>query len=141
MTRVVLDANVLISALLNPEGAPGRVVDLWHGQRFLLIAADGIVAEFVRVAREPKLRRYGLVAAEAERFAQSLHRFAVFVPCELDVAGAVRDPGDEKYLACAVEGRADYIVSGDSDLLSLLAFRGIPILSPAAFLESLPAEE
>jgi len=54
---------------------------------------------------------------------------------------ASRDPGDDKFLAAAVEAQGDYVVSGDKDLLDLKAYRGVRIATPAQFLTILGREE
>jgi len=74
-----------------------------------------------------------------DRLIDLLEHDAILVYGSADVAGAIPDdPDDEEILACAVDGRADLIVSGDRHLLALGAFRGIPILSPRDFLARLP---
>ena len=92
------------------------------------------------ILRRPKLAEaYGLTAAEITGIVQLLHSHALVVSGRVTIPRTARDPRDDHVLACAVEGGADYIVSGDRDLLNLEAFRGIPIISPAAFAALLEA--
>jgi len=134
MIRAVLDANILVSALISPSGTPAQVLDLWREERFLPMMSERILAELERVLSQPRLRRgYGLTAARTEELMKGLRRFALVTPGEAEVTGVARDPDDDKLLACAVEGEADYLVTGDNDLLALGSYQGIPIITAAAF--------
>jgi len=133
MIRAVLDANILVSALISPSGTPAQVLDLWREERFLPMMSERILAELERVLSQPRLRRgYGLTAARTEELMKGLRRFALVTPGEAEVTGVARDPDDDKLLACAVEGEADYLVTGDNDLLALGSYQGIPIITAAA---------
>jgi putative PIN family toxin of toxin-antitoxin system len=141
MMRVVLDVNVLVSALISPTGPPAQIVEHWHNQRLLLLTSDLILQELERVALEPKLRRYlegrpspvpGLV--------RGLRRFAIVTPGRPLSEDVSRDPADEKFLACAVEGAADYLVTGDQHLLELVEYQGVAIVSPTEFVRILESK-
>jgi len=134
MIRAVLDTNILISALISPSGTPAQVLDLWRAERFLPLLSELILAELERVLSQPRLRRgYGLTAARIEELMNGLRRFAVVTRGEVEVTGVARDPDDDKLLACAVEGEADYVVTGDDDLLALGSYQGVAIITAAAF--------
>ena len=138
MTRAVLDTNLLVSALISPSGTPARLLDLWREERFLPLMSEPILAEIERVLSQPRLRRgYGLTAAQVEELMKGLRRFALVTPGKVAVTGVARDPDDDKLLACAVEGAADYLVTGDHDLLALESYQGIPIITAAAFVRVL----
>ena len=66
-----------------------------------------------------------------------MERYTWQVPGALELAGACRDPKDDKFLACAVEGRAHYLVSSDQDLLDIKTYRGVAIVNPGQFLLAL----
>ena len=133
MIRAVLDANILVSALISPSGTPAQVLDLWREERFLPMMSERILAELERVLSQPRLRRgYGLTVAPTEELMKGFRRFALVTPGEVEVTGVARDPDDDKLLACAVEGEADYLVTGDNDLLALGSYQGIPIITAAA---------
>jgi putative PIN family toxin of toxin-antitoxin system len=128
----VLDTNVLISTLLF-GGTPGRAFFAAF-ERGVVLASEETVTELVEVAARPRFDRYA-TAEERGRFVAALVRRAELV----DVAAAVvacRDPKDDKFLSLAVAGSASVIVSGDEDLLVLDPFHGVPILTPAAFLDA-----
>jgi putative PIN family toxin of toxin-antitoxin system len=140
MRRVVLDTNVFVSAVLIPRRNPSRILDLWRQGRFVLVLSPPIIEEIREVLRYPRLRpRHHLTDSRIDAFLTEFVRTAVTV--EADVSHAVaRDRDDDHVLACAVAGRADFIVSGDADLLDLGAYQSIRIVSPAAFLTMLESE-
>jgi putative PIN family toxin of toxin-antitoxin system len=133
--RIVVDTNVLVSAFMG--GNPRRVLREWAEGRLVLCISPAVLAEYARV-----LARFDHLSAEADEIMSLLSGGENVL--RVNPSEAVRavgsDPDDDRFLECAVAAQADAIVSGDRHLLSLHAFRGIPILSPAAFLESLPAE-
>jgi len=134
MIRAVLDANILVSALISPSGTPAQVLDLWREERFVLLVSEPMLAELERVLSQPRLRRgYGLTVARTEELMAGLRRFALVTPGEAEVTGVARDPDDDKLLACGVEAEADCLVTGDNDLLALGSYQGIPIITAAAF--------
>jgi putative PIN family toxin of toxin-antitoxin system len=133
--RVVHDTNVVISRYLVPAGLPAQVVAAWRARRYDLIVSPALLAEYAEVLNRPRIqRRHGLTAEQVTAELADLARFAILVePTEVPVVIA-EDPDDDHVLAAAVAGEADFIVSGDTDLLTLRDHRGIRILSPAAFL-------
>jgi putative PIN family toxin of toxin-antitoxin system len=135
--RIVLDTNLLISAALAPQGKPRRVLT-WARTNARLIASLPLLKEVRTRLERPKFRKY-LSAEDAEGFVLD---FAAV--CEkAALSGSIRvrrDPDDDMVLETAVAGRADCIVTGDQDLLVLDPFRGIRILTPAAFLEAIATE-
>jgi len=136
MIRAVLDVNVLVSALISPTGTPARILDAWRDELLTVVTSEDILAEFERVVAEPRLsRRYGLTPSRVARLMRGLRQFAVIPPGALAVHGVASDPDDDKFLACAVEGGADYLVTGDHGLLALGEYEGVQIVSPTAFVQ------
>jgi predicted nucleic acid-binding protein len=85
----------------------------------------------------PKLNRiHGLSIEEIENFLEDLTAFAFFTPEELTLTVISEDPSDDKYLVCATEGNAEYIISGDSHLLQLGNWEGIKVITAKDFLEA-----
>ena len=132
--RAVLDANVIISALLSRSGSPAVVLVAWQEGDFELIVSPLLLAELERALAYPKLRRR-VSAEEAEAVLDWLRRAATVAP---DPEGPPpiwsRDPGDDYALTLAASEHA-LLVSGDEHLLSLQ--RELPIHSPASFLSLL----
>jgi len=138
MMRVVLDANVLVSAILSPRGTPAQILNAWRAEQFDLVISDAILAEIGRVFRYPKIaKRHRWSAERLQAFLDGLAHVAILTPGALTLVVITEDPPDDRYLECAVEGEAAYIVSGDQLLLRLGVYQGIPILTPRAFLEIL----
>lgn len=136
--RVVLDANVLVSAILSPRGAPAKILQAWQAEEFDVVISGAILEEIGRVLRYPKIaRRHRWSEEQLRTFLDDLAHIAIPTPGELTLAAIPNDPPDNRYLECAVEGEADYIVSGDDDLLKLGTYEGIEILTPRAFLDIL----
>jgi putative PIN family toxin of toxin-antitoxin system len=138
MIRAVLDVNVLVSALISPTGPPARIVEQWRNQRFLLLTSDPILRELERVVLQPKVRRYlEDKPSPFPNLLRGLQRFAIVTPGQTTAPAASRDPADEKFLACALEGAADYLVTGDEHLLELVEHQGVAIISPTEFVRIL----
>jgi len=140
--RVVLDTNIIVSSLLSPSGAPAAVLDAWRELRFVLLLSPAMLEELRSVLARPRIRsKYGITAEDVEAVCQALERYALWVAGDTPLhASVLPDPDDEKFLACAVEGKADCVVSGDRHLLDLGAFHGIPILSARQFLSHLATQ-
>jgi putative PIN family toxin of toxin-antitoxin system len=137
--RAVLDANVIISALIQPKGASGRIVaSLLEERSFELIVSPAILAEIRRSLTYPKVRRYIKISDEdLDLSVAALALVAQPVEGSLRVNAVADDPDDNKYLEAALEGRAQYIATGDSHLKSLKSYRGIRIVTPRVFLDLL----
>jgi hypothetical protein len=141
MLRAVVDANVFASATHNPESPPAKVIHAWFRDRFQLILSPAILAEVRRVLHYPRIKKASTwTEVEVAELISLLETNAeIQVPGALDLK-VVRDPTDDKYIVAAVEGQADYIVSGDKDLLDLGRYQSIAIVSPRRFLQILAAE-
>jgi putative PIN family toxin of toxin-antitoxin system len=137
MIRAVLDANVVISAMLAPNGTPGQVARRVQSA-FTLVWSTEIVAECIRVAGYGRLRSRFQVA-DPEGFLAWLVDSAVMVSGDLPQINAVRaDPSDDVYLATALAGAAPFLVTGDRrHLLTLREFAGVRIVTPRQFLAAL----
>ena len=132
MIRVVLDTNTLISALLF-SGTASRLVPLWQSRRITVLVSKEILQEYLRVLAYPKFQLgdheiRALVEEELLPFAETIR-------VRRRLAVVRRDPEDDKFLECAVAGRAEYLVTGDRDLREFGSYRGITILTVGGFLE------
>jgi len=131
--RVVLDTNVLISALLVEDSPPAQLITHWRQGRFALLTAAPQLDELMRVTRYPKIRAR-LKPALAGRLINELREIAVVVEAlpEVDVSP---DPYDNYLLSIASGGEADYLVTGDKpDLLALGSHDGTRIVSVRDFI-------
>lgn len=109
--RVIVDTNVLLSALLNPHGVPALLIDAWRAGRFTLITSRDQLLEFGDVARRPTMRNY-IVPAQVGLFINDLRQLAE-VLINLPQIERSPDPADDFLLAMAEAGAADYLVTGD----------------------------
>jgi putative PIN family toxin of toxin-antitoxin system len=135
MIRVVIDTNVFISATFLPHSKPAKIIDWIRGGKMVWVTSPEILEELTRVLLSPRVKkRHGLTAQQITKVLEGLIQGAEITPGTIR-ADASRDPEDNKFQACAVEGQADYLVSGDKDLTDLKSYQDIPIVSPAAFLE------
>jgi putative PIN family toxin of toxin-antitoxin system len=138
--RAVLDANVYVSAAVRPEGPPGRIIDRFvRAEAFEIVMSQAIIDEVLRALTYPKVRKYIRPGLDAELWFEDIVVLSHLVAGERQLAGASRDPDDDKYLAAAIEGRAGFVVAGDSDLLDLKEYDGIRIVTPRVFLDLLGA--
>lgn len=127
----VLDTNSLVSAFLFPESLPGQVLDTVLANGRLLTSLE-TAAELALVLRRSKFDRY-LTAKRREELAAA----TIAASEMIEVVSSVRecrDANDDKFLELALDGNAESIVTGDSDLLALHPWRGIKILTPHAAL-------
>src|SRR5579859_213421 len=117
LVRATVDANLLVSGLLW-IGVPSQLVDAWLAGQFRLVTALPLREELADVLTRPKFARRGLTP---ERLATILDALAASDQATLlpTLPIAVRDPDDAIYLACALGGQADYLVTGDDDVLVL----------------------
>jgi putative PIN family toxin of toxin-antitoxin system len=130
--RLVVDTNIFVSAALKQTSWPGAVLR-WLDRNGGLLKTDVTERELLDVLQRPRI-----ASKIAPAFLDNLNRIlasAEHVTITEQVTGC-RDPNDDKFLELAVNGRADVVITGDDDLLSLDTFRGIPIVSAAAFCQA-----
>ena len=139
--RAVVDTNILVRALIRPQGSVGPVLLRLRQGDYTLLYAQALLEELVDVLNRPRIRhKYGLTDEDIQTVVGLiLLRGEAVTPQERITA--CRDPKDDKFLEVAVAGQADVIVSGDEDLLVLHPFAGISIVPPAAFLRMLDDEK
>ena len=135
MLRVVLDTSSLVSYVLTRGDIMRRVIAHWRANRYVVLSSPQTRAELAAVLARPQIRR--LATAPLDDLVRGIERYTWHVPGALDLSGACRDPKDDKFLACAVEGKAHYLVSSDNDLLHMRAFRQVVIHNPGQFLLAL----
>lgn len=130
--RVVLDTNVLLSGLMLPESVPGRIIRAWREARFDLVLSEPLLEEIARALAYPK------ISVRLKWDEATIARFILLLRFKADIADlrdvkveAPRDKDDMHVLSTLIAGKAEYLVTGDADLLSLRA--KYPIIAPAEF--------
>jgi len=131
--RIVLDTNVLISGIVF-GGKPGEILEMVRNKRFLSITSPVLLAELGDVLSKKILYPKSKVLQVEKKIKKTLR-----VVRPIKSINAVADDDDNRVLEAAIEGKCDYVVTGDKDLLDLKNYRGIRILTPAEFLEKLSA--
>jgi len=141
MIRAVVDTNTLISGLISPLGASAQITRRWRQGEFLLLTSPALLAELRRVLKYPRISdRLGWSGEEHTQFVESFETLALITPGVLTLPGVTRDPKDDPVVACAVEGKAGFIVSGDQDLLVLGTYGKVRMVTPREFLALLEAQ-
>ena len=138
--RVVADTNTVISGLLW-HGNPRRVPDAAREGRFQLYTSAALLAEVDEVLQRPKFaQRLSLAGVSSRTLVLGYAALALLIEPAAIAPVITEDPDDDAVLACAVAARAEAIVSGDSHLLELENYEGIPILTVAQLLARLKTE-
>jgi len=136
LLRAVLDANVYVSAIIQPAGPPGRLIERFlRDASFELVLTPAIVDEVLRALGYRKVRKL-LRGTDAQLWFEDIVVLADVV-AERQLSGVCDDPDDDKYLAAALEGRASHVVTGDRRFLGLGEHAGVEIVTPRAFLDLL----
>jgi len=129
--RVVLDSNVLLSGLAYPTSIPGRIVAAWRMGAIEVVLSRHILDEVLRSLH--RMRPLRLSNDEARNFVESLVFQAEIIEPATVAEGALRDEADLPILGAFVAARADYLITGDKDLLALAG--KYSVVTPAAFWE------
>jgi putative PIN family toxin of toxin-antitoxin system len=132
----VLDTSVIIAGHRSLRGASNEILRLWREkQSFQIVVSDSILIEWTRVLFEQNVPERTI-----EDFSVILQRQALLTSNSYIVYRIQTDPSDNMFLAAALEGRADYVVSLDRHLLELKHYHRIQIVRPNRFLEVLRAK-
>lgn len=132
---IVLDTNVIISALLSSKGAPAAIINLWEDKEFDIAISPPLLEELERVLNYKRVKKY--FQEPQEKIALLLKRLkmiSINTDPKVKLNVIEDDPDYDRILECAVAANASYIISGDKHLLSLEKYQGIIILPPAGFL-------
>ena len=127
-TRVVLDTNVLVAAHFNPGSASNKILELCQRKKLALVLTSHILKEFSLILRNISARK-----SFRKRMDKIISQ-AILIKKAPRVNMVAEDPEDNKFLSCALAGKADYIITSDRHLLVLRKFRGIKIVKPVQFL-------
>ena len=136
--RVVLDTNVWISGIFFARGFPAKILEAWRDGRFDVVVTPGLVAELSSVLLR-KAKRFDVDPALADGWLGYIKTYALRVDVDVELPVHSRDPHDDMFLAAALTGQVDYLITGDQDLLVLGQIGSIPIVSPRAFAAVLEA--
>ncbi|MBM4256809.1 MAG: putative toxin-antitoxin system toxin component, PIN family [Deltaproteobacteria bacterium] len=140
--KAVLDTNVLIGLAFARRGITKTLRELLAEEAFTVVTAADLLAELYRVFHYPRIRqRFHPTEEDIIAFLGLVLERAVIVPGRYQVQRVESDPTDDMFLACALEGKADYIVSRDPHLLNLKHFHSIQIVEPPAFVRAVRQQQ
>jgi putative PIN family toxin of toxin-antitoxin system len=130
--KVVVDTNVIVSAMLF-GGKPGKLIPLWQRGTIRPLASKEIIDEYLRVLTYPKFK----LSEEDVNFLLYQEILPYFEVIDVEPGPRIikKDPECEKFIRCALAGKAKWIISGDRHLLALKAYQKIKILTPSDFMQ------
>jgi len=132
MLKVVIDTNVMVSALLKRDSNPARIISLVMQQQITLCLSKEVFDEYKGVLGYGKFA--GLDQGASQRLLAKLKQHSQWITPREKIEVIRADPSDNKFFECAVAGNADYIISGDYHLKDLKTFGSIKIVDPGVFL-------
>ena len=139
--RAVIDTNLFISGLFARDSLSARLQDLWINREFELVTSIEIVKEISLMLSYPRIqKRFKPTKENIRRFFRLIFRKTVISKDIYQTDKIVYDPTDNKLLACALEKKADFIVSRDPHLRNLKHFHGIQIIDATTFIEKVKSQ-
>jgi uncharacterized protein len=136
--RAVIDTNVLVSGIISPKGSPRKILESARNEFFRVVSSASINHEILDVLhRDHIYTKYNLTEELIDDIAVFLYEGTILTDDRYSLSKITRDHGDNMFIACALEGEADYIVSGDDHLLALKFYRGVQIVDAKSFLKNL----
>ena len=134
--RAVIDTNLFISGLFARDSVSAHLQDLWINQDFELVTSIEIIKEISRVLNYPRIKEHFKPKEKTvKRFFRLIFRKAIISKDIYYTDKIADDPTDNKFLACALEKKADYIVSRDPHLRNLKHYHGIQIVDATTFID------
>ena len=130
--RIVVDTNIMVSAIMKPTGASNKILDMWTRGRLSLLVTQQILDEYRAI-----LSQRWLKPDRVRELNQQISQLAEVVTRRERLYEIKEDPSDNRFLECAAEGKADYIITSDQHLLALKRFRNTQIVIPPRFLQRL----
>lgn len=135
---VVLDTNVIISALFSPSGPSAMIINSWEADEFDVVVSRPLICELRIVIEYPRIKKYLKIPQEIiMSFLRLYPTVATLVDPQVSMNVVDDDPADNKVLECAVAGKVAYIVTGDKHLLKIKEYQGIVFLPPSGFIKLL----
>ena len=132
--KAVIDTNLFVSGLFSKNTVSARLQDYWVNLDFVLVTSISIIKEVCRVLHYPRIRRrFNPDEENIKRFFRLIFRKAIITKDNYKTDRITDDPTDNKFLACALEGEADYVVSRDPHLRNLKYYLGVQIVDASMF--------
>lgn len=136
--KAVIDTNLLVSGLFSKNTISSALQDHWINIDFILVTSIDIIKEVNRVLHYPRIQqRFAPKDENIKRFFRLIFRKAIITKDRYKTDRLTSDPTDNKFLACALEGQADYILSRDPHLRNLKHYQGIQIIDATTFVNKI----
>ena len=136
MLRAVLDTNILVSALISPNGTPAKIIAAWRDAAFDLATSYPLLDELATTLARPKLsQRYRITARDIGDVLILFRKMALVVSVKELPRVLLSDPADLVVLATAIESESSYLVTGDRELLNLHRHGSVRIVRASEFLD------
>jgi putative PIN family toxin of toxin-antitoxin system len=133
--RAVIDTNVMVSVAFAKKGLAKNLRNLIADDSFILITSKAVLKELYEVLHYPHIvERFKPSEEDIEEFIGMIIEHAVITKGAYSIDGITEDPKDDMFLACALEGKADFIVSRDLHLRNIKHFQGIQIIDASTFI-------
>ena len=140
--RAVVDTNLFVSGLFAKGSLSARLQDLWINQDFELVTSIEIIKEVSRVLHYPRIKeRFNPKDETIKRFFRLIFRKAIIAKDTYRTDRITDDPTDNKFLACAMEKEADYIISRDPHLRNIKHYHGIQIIDATTFIDKVTKQK
>ena len=130
VSRIIIDTNLWISFLITKDFT--KLDEIIFSRQGIIVFSQELLDEFLEVARRPKFRRF-FSSADIEEILETIDEYADFVKVETKIE-VCRDPKDNFLLSLSVDGHADFLLTGDKDLLDLAKFGETTLVTIADFL-------
>src|SRR5687767_4285145 len=118
--KVVVDTNIVVSSYIVQNGKPAQVLNYWKNRAFDLLVSEQLLAEYEEVLKYTRIRKRHLMNdKEIAGLIEDFREFAILIEPSVTLNVISDDPDDNRVLECAEEGGAEYIISGDPDILDL----------------------
>jgi putative PIN family toxin of toxin-antitoxin system len=133
-----VDTNIIVSGAISPFSVSGKIIKRGMKQEFALVTSEAINSEIMEVLyREEIFIKYRILSMRLENIREWIYEKSLLVAGLYQVQMILEDADDDKFLACALEGKSDYIVSGDSHIRSIKHYHCIQIVDACQFLDIL----
>jgi uncharacterized protein len=136
--RAVIDTNVFISGGTISAGPPSKIIDHWRNQDFVMVVSPQLIAEYEEVLQRSEIMKFtGLSTQENTEYIKEIKDRAYIASGRFVLTVLTDDPDDNMILACAEEGMATHLVTGNTKHFPFKEYKGIQVLTPRAFLDLL----
>lgn len=136
--NAVIDTNTFVSGVISSKGSPRKVLELARKEVFKVVTSVSINREILEVLHRDYIYvKYSLNEDIIDDIAIFLYEGTILTDDTFKFSVIKKDPADNKFISCAIEGEADYIISGDEHLLNLKHYKGIQIVNAFSFLKIL----